>query len=238
MKNIHSKKTVLITGATKGIGLATSQRLVKNDYQVIGIARNPSDSFPGTLFCCDLENIEQTASILEKIQLNSTIDAIVNNVGIVLPQPLGKIDLHSLQTVYDVNVRTAVQITQTFIESMKTKQWGRIINIASRAIFGVKERSSYAAAKSALVGLTKTWALELSEFGITVNAVAPGPIETELFRKANPIGSPSEKAILAKIAVGRMGQPSEIAAAIEFLLSTEAGFITGQVICIDGGASL
>lgn len=232
------KKTVLITGATKGIGLATSQRLANKNYQVIGIARNPINSFPGIFFACDLGNVDQTNSVLKEIASTYQIDAIINNVAAVLPQFLGEIDLTSLEMVYDLNVRTAVQITQTFIQSMKTKKWGRIINISSRAIFGVKGRTSYAAAKSALIGCTRVWALELATFGITVNAIAPGPIETETFRKERPIGSEAEKNTLAIVPMNRFGKPEEIAATIEFLLSEDAGFITGQTICVDGGASL
>jgi 3-oxoacyl-[acyl-carrier protein] reductase len=95
-----------------------------------------------------------------------------------------------------------------------------------------------AAAKSALIGCTRTWALELAPFSITVNAIAPGPIETELFRKTRKKGSPEEKAILNTIPLRRIGLPREIAATIEFLLSEDAGFITGQTICVDGGGSL
>ncbi len=231
-------KTILITGATKGIGLATSERLHKKGYHVLGIARRESPHFPGTLFCADLSDSVATEQVLSAIKTQYEVNAIVNNVGIALPQPLGQIDLESLHTVYELNVRSAVQITQAFIETMKAKQAGRVINISSRAIFGVRERSAYAAAKSALIGLTKTWALELAEFNITVNAIAPGAIETELFRQKRPLGSEAEKTVLASIPLGRIGKPLEIAATIEFLLSDEAGFITGQTLCVDGGGSL
>lgn len=233
------KKTVLVTGASKGIGFAACTRLASKGYAVIGIARNPStESFPGTFFTCDLSDIEKTANILRKIATSHHVDAIINNVGVALPQSLEQLDLTSLQTVYDLNIRTAVQITQAFVENMKQNHWGRIINISSRAIFGVKNRTSYAAAKSALIGCTRTWALEFATYGITVNAIAPGPVETELFRKTRPIGSAEEKATLAEIPMGRIGKPSEIAATIEFLLSEDAGFITGQTLCVDGGSSL
>lgn len=233
-------QTVLITGATKGIGFAISKSLSEVGYNVIGLARNSIQSkFPGTLFGCDLADAEQTDAILLKIRQEfSDISCIVNNVGIALPQSLGEIDLQSFYKVFDLNVRVALQVTQAFIPQMKLNNYGRIVNITSRAIFGVKNRSSYSAAKCALVGFTKTWALELATYGITVNAVAPGPIETDLFRTTRAVGSAEELATLATIPMGRIGQPEEVAATVKFLLSKEAGFITGQNICVDGGGSI
>lgn len=230
---------VLITGATQGIGLATSKLLNNNGYQVIGIARNNLQNFPGELYTCDLSDRIATDKVLDKIKERyPQILYIINNVGVVARQPLEEVDLDTLSKVFDLNVRTAVQITQAFIEEMKALQYGRIINLTSRALIGIKHLSSYVAAKSALLGLTRTWAVEFAPYQITVNSVAPGPTETELFRKSHPVGSDAEKDVLATIPLGRIGQPQEIAATIKFLLSEDAGFITGQNICVDGGGSL
>jgi len=233
------KKTVVITGASKGIGWATSQRLAEAGYQVIGVARTePEETFPGLFFSCDLSSEKETDRLIATLVDHYPVDALVNNVGAGGPQPLGSIDLATLKTLYDINVRTAVQMTQGFVERMKKRRWGRIVNLASRAIFGVSGRTSYAAAKSALIGCTRVWALELATYGITVNAIAPGPIETKMFRAIRPAESEAEKELLAQIPMGRVGQPKEVAAAIEFLLSEDAGFITGQTLCVDGGGSL
>jgi 3-oxoacyl-[acyl-carrier protein] reductase len=233
------KKTIVITGASKGIGWATSQRLANAGYHVVGIARGePENLFPGDFFSCDLSSEQETASLIQKLLENYQVEGLVNNVGAGGPQPLGAIDLNALRDLYDINVRTAVQMTQGLVGGMKERRWGRIINLASRVIFGVSGRTSYAAAKIALIGCTRVWALELALEGITVNAVAPGPIETAMFRTIRPAGSPEEKELLASIPMGRVGQPNEVAAAIEFLLSEDAGFITGQTLCIDGGGSL
>jgi len=231
------ERTVLITGATKGIGLAASQRLSSLGLHVIGVARDAPAHFPGEFISCDLGNAQETASFLEKIA-DRPIDAIVNNVGIAHPQPLGSISLDLLHRVYDLNVRVAVQITQSLVHGMKERRWGRIVNIASRAILGSVNRTAYAAAKAALIGCTRTWALELAPLGITVNAIAPGPTETELFRKKHQPGSKEEEAAVRSIPMGRIGKPMEIAAAIVFFLSEEAGFVTGQTLHVDGGGSL
>jgi len=233
------KKVYLVTGASRGIGRAICQKMINDGNEVVGIARNIENTgFPGKLYQCDLTNIEQTQEVLKNISASYQINGIVNNAGISLPEPLGGINLESLHDVWNLNVRTAIQVTQHFIEDLKKQKSGRIINIGSRAMYGSKDRTSYAAAKSALVGCTRTWALELANYGITVNCVAPGPIETDLFRKTRPKGSDAEKALLAKIPLGRIGTPEDVANAVSFLLSDSSSFITGQVINVDGGGSL
>lgn len=236
---MQKAKIIVVTGASKGIGWATSQRLAQAGYQVIGIAREkPKESFPGDFFPCDLRDAIKTEDLIKLLLDRYEIAGLVNNLGAGGPQALGSIDLKALQELYDLNVRTAVQMTQGLIGKMKENHWGRIVNLSSRAIFGVAGRTSYAAAKSAIIGCTRVWAIELATFGITVNAVAPGPIETEMFRRIRPVGSLEEKELLAQIPMGRVGQPREVACAIEFLISEDAGFITGQTLSVDGGGSL
>lgn len=234
-----TQRTVLITGATKGIGLAISHYLAPA-WQVIGIARQKTHDFPGILFCTDLSDRKATQITLEEIQSNYTINAVVNNVGMAMPafQFLENSNLDELNKLLDLNVCATVQVTQAFIEGMKQRRWGRIVNMASRAAFGVKGLGNYAAAKSALLGLTKTWALELAEFGVTVNTISPGAVETDMFRQKRPVGSEAEAKTLATIPMKRIAEPKEIAAAVAFFLSENAGFITGQTLCVDGGSSI
>ena len=138
----------------------------------------------------------------------------------------------------DLNVRPALQLTQALLPAMRSARFGRIINVTSLVTRGFAFRSSYAAAKAALESLTRTMAIELASDGITANAIAPGPTETELFRSNNPKGSEGESRYLRRVPIGRFAQPTEIASAIAFLASEQAAFITGQTLFVDGGASL
>lgn len=232
-------KTFLITGCTRGIGLATAVYLNESGYQVIGIARKkPDNEFPGILYCADLSNSDETLTTLETIKQNHVVDGIINNIGNVKPMLLESMTVDSFMNVMDLNVRPAIQVTQTFLPYMKNQKWGRIINIASRAMLGKIGRSSYSAAKASLVALTRTWALELAPFNITVNSVAPGPIQTESFYNNYAKGSHEEKQLLSAIPLNRLGMPDEVAYAIGFFLNERAGFITGQTLFVDGGGSV
>src|SRR5699024_5363906 len=144
----------------------------------------------------------------------------------------------ALYDVYDLNVRAAVQVTQAFIPAMKARQAGRIVNICSRVVHGAYDRTSYSAAKSALLGCSYSWALELAPYGITVNAVSPGPAEPIFIRKGHHEGSETEHKALSSIPMGRFAQPDHGAHAVLCFLSDEARYITGQELGVDGGGEL
>ncbi|MEO7243786.1 MAG: SDR family oxidoreductase, partial [Rubrivivax sp.] len=143
-----------------------------------------------------------------------------------------------------LNCRAALDCTQALLPGIRAARHpdgaaaGRIVNIASRSLLGRVEGSMYAAAKAALVGFTRSWALELAAEGVTVNCVAPGPVATEMFEHNNPPGDPRRDRLLGAVPMRRLGSPAEVAAAVAFFLSAEAGFTTGQTLFVCGGASI
>jgi 3-oxoacyl-[acyl-carrier protein] reductase len=231
-------RRVLVTGASRGIGHAVASRLSAAGHSPVGLARTRVSVFPGEFHEVDLADREATQRALDAVLEAGPVDAVVNNVGLVRPAYLPDVNLDDLHDVYDLTVRVAVQVTQAVLPGMTAQRWGRIVNLSSLVTVGMPERTAYGAAKAALDFCTRAWAGELARTGITVNSVAPGPTETELFRENNPPGSPGERRYLSVVPAGRFGRPTELAAAICFLLSEDAGFITGQTLRVDGGASV
>ena len=233
-----SPRRVLITGASKGIGRAVADRLAAAGDIPVGIARTRPEDFPGEFYEVDLADRAATAEVLERVIASGPIDAVVNNVGFARFARVGSIDLDHLFDTYDMNVRTAVQVVQAALPGMLAAGWGRIVNVTSLTTLGTLERTPYAAAKAALEACTRIWANELASTGVTVNAVAPGPTETEMYRERSPVGSEREARLLRNIPMNRVGKPREIAHTICMLLDEDAGYITGQVIRADGGGSI
>ena len=229
----------VITGASKGIGLATAHRLTAMGHLVIGLARRqPEQPFPGEFIDVDLANAEATDKVAAAISNQYPVSHLINNVGLSRSETLEEVDLEQFASILDLNLRPAIQLTQAFIPMMKAQHYGRIINVASLVMLGLPFRTSYAAAKAGLISMTRTWASELAITGVTVNEIAPGPTETELFRANSPVDSESERRFLKGVPMQRLGQPDEIAAAIVFFASEDASYITGQTLFVDGGSSL
>src|ERR1700744_3115349 len=167
-------RTAIVTGATKGIGAAIASKLRAEGNQVIGIARTAPETFDGPFFECDLNDLEQTKSVFDAICSQHDVSILVNNVGSVAVESVSEITLEGLGLQWRGNVESSVLAVQAVLPAMKKTHWGRIVNISSGAILGKSGRTGYAGTKAAILGMTRTMAMELGADGITVNCVAPG----------------------------------------------------------------
>lgn len=238
-------KVALVTGGSRGIGASIAQRLAEEGATVaITYSKNKSSADSvvseiavngGKALAVQADaNSEQDVDKLVK-ELERTvgkIDILVNNAGVFEALPIDQIDLAHYQRVFDVNVKGVVATTVAALKLIP--DGGRIINISSVVATKIFPGASiYAASKAALSALTRTWAQDLGKRRITVNDVAPGTTATDMYHSAIP--SEQESGLIEKTALGRIGEPSDIAAVVAFLASSDSGWITGQSIVADGG---
>lgn len=216
------KKTVLLTGASRGIGEAIYKKL-KKSYNILAPTRNELDL---------LDN--KSIDVFIKKNKSTKIDIIINNAGINFPQWIEEVSDENIQNTIQINLIAPIRLIRGFVGSMKKNQWGRIVNISSA--FGIVARGKqvlYSSTKHGINGATKALALELAQYNILVNSVCPGFTKTDLVIKKN---SPEKIAILEKdIPLGRLADPKEIANLVEFLISDKNTYMTGSCVVIDGG---
>ena len=229
----------LISGATRGIGLACAERLHHAGHHIVGLARSaPEQVFPGDFFAVDFTDRSASADVLQSLHGQFEFTGLVNNVGTVGPQLIEDVTLDVLDEVMQVNLGAAVLCVQACLPGMRRAGFGRIVTISSELALGLPTRTAYGGAKAALLSATRTWAMELAADGITANAIAPGPVNTGLFTRNNPPGSGERARKLAKIPLGRFGEPHDVANAVAFFMAPETGYVTGQTLFVDGGSSL
>jgi NAD(P)-dependent dehydrogenase (short-subunit alcohol dehydrogenase family) len=231
---------VLVTGASNGIGRAVAARAIQDGFLAVNLdVAPPGELLPGeTFYRVDLTDEAATRAVLAEVVAKHAPLRLVNNAGMVRPASLEETTPEDLAAVVALNLRAPLLCAQALLPAMREAGFGRIVNIASRAALGKELRSAYASTKAGLIGLTRTWALELAPQGITVNAIGPGPIGTELFHRANPHNSPKTRAIIEGVPVRRLGTPEDIAHAAAFFLDDRAGFVTGQVVYVCGGMTV
>lgn len=239
------KQTAFVTGSSSGIGRAIAIRLAKEGYRIILHGKQASPALTVTqkelkklgvsamTICFDVSSkvaVESACSkVLEKV---GVVDVLVNNAGISLDRILVEMSEREWDEVIKTNLYGPFYVAQQLLPQMIKRAFGRIINVSSIAARGAFGKTNYAAAKAGLIGMTKSLALEVGKYNITVNAVCPGYIDTKM---ATDIPAKYKKKFLSQIALGRVGDPSEVAGIVAFLAGRESSYITGAVIDVNGG---
>jgi len=245
------QRIAIVTGAARGIGAGIAIRLAADGMAVAVLDLNEADG-AGTVkeienaggkalaVGADVSKIDQVNAAVERIAAElGPPTVLVNNAGIIRDANLFKMTDEQWDAVLNVNLKGAFMMARATQKYMTDAKWGRIVNISSSSALGNRGQSNYSASKAGLEGLTKTFAMELGRFGVTANAVGPHFIATEMTQATAASLKMSFEDLVAayskQIAVQRVGQPADVAAAVSFLVREDAGFVSGQVIYVAGG---
>ncbi|MDX1404077.1 MAG: SDR family oxidoreductase [Woeseiaceae bacterium] len=235
-----STPVALVTGGSAGIGASICKHLLDDGYHVLNLSRRKSElhSDRVTDVEVDLSDVDATRAAIDGLAKEYEITSLVHNAGVIRPDLVENVRLEDVEYLSRLHLYTSIILVQGVLNAMKAKKFGRIVLISSRAMLGLETRTGYSATKAGQVGLVRTWAMELGKHGITVNAVAPGPIVTDMFTEVVPEDSDKARQIAESVPVKRLGRPDDVSRAVMFLLSPDNGFVTGQCIFVCGGASL
>lgn len=232
--------TAVITGASKGIGLDLATRLLQKNYTVISIARSTPQNGPSGLITFEADLLDATAvkQVASEIARKYQVSHFVQNAGLIWPSLLEQAKPSDIIGLAQLHLGSALTLMQAFLPGMKHRHFGRVMFNGSRAALGVPTRTAYAASKAGMIGMARTWALELAAHGITVNVVAPGPVQTDNFWGIIEKGSRHEAEVAARLPMGRLGTVRDISNAFLYFCDAENGFVTGQTLYVCGGASI
>ena len=240
-----TNKVAIITGASKGLGKEMAETFAKAGAHVACVSRNKdnlksvADSLiknggAASFYTCDVSSLDAFQNTIKEIEENhGSVDILVNNAGVCKDKLIMRMSEDDWNKVININLNGAFNGIKAVSQIMIKQRAGRIINISSIVgLIGNPGQANYAASKAGLIGLSKSAAKELAPRGITVNAIAPGYIATDM---TNQITDQAKESLITKIPLGRIGSPSDIATSALFLASDEAGYITGQTLTVDGG---
>ena len=244
-------RTAIVTGAARGIGAAVARKLAEDGMAVAVLDLDESACAPVVeqISAAGGRAIAVGANVADETEVGAAVDRVadelgaptvlVNNAGIIRDNMLHKMSVDDWDSVMGVHLRGAFLMSRAVQPYLREQEWGRIVNLSSTSALGNRGQANYSAAKAGMQGFTKTLAIELGRFNVTVNAIAPGFIQTDMTAAtAERIGASFEDFInlaASQIPVGRVGQPEDIANTVSFLVSEGAGFISGQVIYVSGG---
>ncbi len=238
---MSKRQVAIVTGGSAGIGATICRRMLDADYEVVSLARRRPDWSHPTLHAVEVDLTDATATkqAAESVAEQYAVGTVIHNAGVIQPNLLPDVRQEDLHDLTQLHLGAVILIVQAVLPGMRERKFGRIVLMSSRAALGLQTRTAYSATKAGMIGMARTWALELAPFGVTVNVVAPGPIQdTEMFREVIPAGSEREAAVAKTIPVGRLGRSDDVARAVMFFADPENSFITGQVLYVCGGASI
>ena len=238
--SIEPEKTVIVTGGSAGIGLKICEDLLGDGYRVISVARRASPLAHANLQSVevDLSDPIATAEAAKEITAQYQVTNLVNNAGIIRAALVEEVCHEDLITLTNLHLGAATTLLQACLPAMKAAGFGRVVNMGSRAMVGLATRTAYSGTKAAIAAMTKTWALELGQHGITANTVAPGPVVTDMFTDVMAEDSEQAKKLATSLPVRQLGQSEDVSHAVRFFLSPSSGWITGQTLFVCGGSSV
>lgn len=228
----------IVTGGSAGIGQAVVEELLKRSYDVVTLdLKPPAATHPRLKHVeVDLTDTAATAEAAKQVAREHRATTLIHSAGTIRPALLADVKVEDLEALVSLHLASAVLLLQSSLPAMKAAAYGRVVLVSSRAVLGLPTRTAYSATKAGMLGMARTWALELAPQGITVNVVAPGPIETDNFYSVVPRGQGER--VAQAIPVRRLGQPADVARAVMFFADRDAGFVTGQVLYVCGGTSV
>ena len=238
---MNERPVAIVTGGSAGIGAAICRHLIAAGHEVVSLARRKPDWSHPALHAVevDLADARATAQAAQDLAERYAVATVIHNAGAIRPNLLPDVRQEDLHDLAQLHLGAAILIVQAALPGMRERRFGRIVLISSRAALGLPTRTAYSATKAGMVGMARTWALELAPFGITVNVVAPGPIaDTEMFREVIPAGDAREAQLAKAIPIGRLGAADDVARAVMFFADAQNSFVTGQLLYVCGGASV